>query len=199
MVVFGAAGRTGRLVVEEALGRDIEVTAALRDPTRVSFEEQVRVVNCDARERDDVARALADADAAISVMAIPSGTPPTTELSEATRTIVASMTSLGPKRLVLTVNASVFHDRPVKPPYDVVAAEHRRDLGILRESALEWTALAPVMLTDDEPAGSYATELDAKAAGAGIPRADLAVAALDALEHDDWIAHVVGVAAPSRA
>ncbi len=197
MVVFGAAGRTGRLVVEEALGRGNDVTAALRDPTRVSFDDRVRVVDCDAREPDDVARALADAEAAISVMAIPSGTPPTTELSEATRTIVASMTSLGPKRLVLTVNASVFHDRPVKPPYDVVAEEHRRSLVILRESALEWTTLAPAMLTDDEPRGVYEAVLDAKASGGGIPRGDLTVAMLDALDHDEWIAHVVGLAGPS--
>jgi putative NADH-flavin reductase len=197
VVVFGAAGRTGRLVVAEALRRGIDVTAALRDPTRVSFEDRVRVVDCDARERDDVARALADADAAISPMAIPSGTPPTTELSEATRTIVTTMTSVGPKRLILTVNASVFHDRPVKPPYDVVGQEHRRSLATLRESALEWTALAPAMLSDDEPRGTYEAVLDAKASGGEIARPALAVALLDALDHDEWIAHVVGLAGPS--
>lgn len=193
MVVFGAAGRTGRLVVAGAEGRGLEVTAALRDPKRVAFGDRVRVVACDARERDDVARALEGADTAISVMAIPSGTGPTTELSEATRTIVDMMTALGPKRLVATVNTTVFHDLPVKPPYDVVAEEHRRDLAILRDSALEWTALAAGFLTDDGPAGSYAAALDAKAPGADIPRGDLAVAALDAPEHDDWIGHVVGL------
>ena len=192
-MVFGAAGRTGRLVVAEALRRGLEVTAALRDPGRVAFGEGVRVAACDARERDDVARALEGADAAISVMAIPSGTGPTTELSDATRTIVATMTAFGPKRLVATVNTTVFHDRPVKPPYDVVADEHRRDLAVLRESALEWTALAAAMLTDDEPAGSYAAVFDAKAPGGGIPRGDLALAVLDALERDEWIGHVVGV------
>jgi putative NADH-flavin reductase len=194
VVVFGAAGRTGRLVVAEAVRRGLAVTAALRDPRRISFDERVRVVDCDARERDDVARALEGADAAISVMAIPSGTGPTTELSQATATIVSTMTSNGPKRLVLTANTSVLHDRPVKPPYDVVAAEHRRDLAILLDSALEWTALAPAVLTDDEPTGRYAAEIAAKAPGGGIARADLAIAILDALDHDDWIGHVVGLA-----
>ena len=193
MVVFGAAGRTGRLVVTEVLGRGLAVTAALRDPKRVAFDDGVRVVACDARERDDVARALEGADVAISVMAIPSGTGPTTELSEATRMIVATMTSFGPKRLVATVNTTVFHDRPVKPPYNVVAEEHRRDLAILRDSALQWTAVAPAFLTDDEPAGSYVSVLEARAPGAGLPRGDLAVATLDALDHDDWIGHVVGL------
>ena len=199
MVVFGAAGRTGRLVVEEALRRGLGVTAALRDPSRVSFGDGVRVVECDARERDDVALALRDAEAALSLMAIPSGTGPTTELSQATRTIVETMTAVGPKRLIVSVNTSVFHARPVQPPYVVVAQEHRRDLAIMRESALEWTALAPAFLTDDEPSGSYVAELDAKAPGSGIARADLAAAILDALDHDGWIAHVVGLSGPASS
>ena len=139
-------------------------------------------------------RALEGADAAISVMAIPSGTAPTTELSDATRTIVAHDDVARPERLVVTVNTTVFHDRPVKPPYDVVAEEHRRDVAILRDERAGLDALAPTFLTDDEPAGSYVAALDAKAAGAGIPRGDLARAMLDALDHDDWIGHVVGLA-----
>jgi hypothetical protein len=37
-------------------------------------------------------------------------------------------------------------------------------------------------------------EVGAKAPGAGIPRADLAAAVLDALDHDEWSGHVVGIA-----
>ena len=107
------------------------------------------------------------------------------------------MTSIGPKRLILTVNATVFHDRPVRRPFDVVAAEHRRSVAILRDSALEWTALAPGVLSDDDPAGSYLTEVGAKAPGSDMPRADLARAALDALDRDEWIGHVVGLSAPA--
>jgi hypothetical protein len=94
---------------------------------------------------------------------------------------------------VITVNSTVFHDRPVEPPFDVVAEEHRRDVAIVRASSLDWTALAPTFLTDDEPSGPYVVELDAKAPGAGLPRAHLATAVLDALDRDEWVGHVVGV------
>jgi putative NADH-flavin reductase len=193
VTIFGATGRTGRLVVEDARRRGLEVTALVRNRAKADFPDDVRVVEGDAREAGAVTDALEGADAAVSVMAIPEGTGPMTDLSDATRTIVAAMEASGPRRLVIAVNTSVFHDRPVKPPFDVVAEEHRRDLATVQASSLDWTALAPTFLTDDESSGTYVVELDAKAPGAGIPRGDLAVAVLDALGHDEWIGHVVGV------
>jgi putative NADH-flavin reductase len=193
VTIFGATGRTGRLVVDDARRRGLEVTALVRNRAKADFPDGVRVVEGDAREAGAVTDALEGADAALSVMAIPEGTGPMTDLSDATRTIVAAMEASGPRRLVIAVNTSVFHDRPVKPPFDVVAEEHRRDLATVQASSLDWTALAPTFLTDDESSGTYVVELDAKAPGAGIPRGDLAVAVLDALGHDEWIGHVVGV------
>lgn len=195
VTVFGATGRTGRLAVEAAARRGLEVTALVRDRAKPAFDEGARIADGDARDAVAVAGALEGADAVIAVMAIPEGTGPTTDLSDATRTIVAAMEAHGPGRLILTVNSSVFHDRPVKPPFDVVAEEHRRDLAILRASSLDWTALAPMFLTDDEPAGAYVAELDAKAPGAGLPRGDLAVAVLDAVDRAEWVGHVVGISA----
>jgi putative NADH-flavin reductase len=194
VTIFGATGRTGRLVVAEALRRGLEVTALVRNTAKADFPDGVRIVEGDAREAEAVTAALEGAGAAVSVMAIPEGTGPITDLSDATGTIVAAMEASGPRRLVIAVNSAVFHDRPVKPPFDVVAEEHRRDLAIVRASSLDWTALAPTFLTDDEPSGSYVVEMDAKAPGSGLPRGHLAVAVLDALGHDEWMGHVVGIA-----
>jgi putative NADH-flavin reductase len=132
VTIFGATGRTGRLVVAEALRRGLEATALVRNLAKAEFPDGVRVVEGDARDAGAVTTALEGADAAVSVMAIPEGTGPITDLSDATGTIVAAMEASGPRRLVIAVNSSVFHDRPVKPPFDVVAEEHRRDLAIVR-------------------------------------------------------------------
>jgi putative NADH-flavin reductase len=192
VTIFGAAGRTGRLVVDEALRRGLEVTALVRDRARAAFDDRIRIREGDAREAGTALTALEGADAAISVMAIREGTPPLTDLSDATSAIVAEMERTGPRRFVVTVNTSVFHDRPVKPPFDVVAEEHRRDAARLRASSLDWTMLAPMFLTDDPGTGTSTAHLDEKGGG-GVPRADLALAVLDALDHDEWIGHVVGV------
>jgi putative NADH-flavin reductase len=192
VTIFGAAGRTGRLVVDEALRRGLEVTALVRDRARAAFDDRIRIREGDAREAGTALTALEGADAAISVMAIREGTPPLTDLSDATSAIVAEMERTGPRRFVVTVNTSVFHDRPVKPPFDVVAEEHRRDAARLRASSLDWTMLAPMFLTDDPGTGTSTAHLDEKGGG-GVPRADLALVVLDALDHDDWIGHIVGL------
>jgi putative NADH-flavin reductase len=202
LATFGATGRTGRLVVAAAIERGHEVVAfARRDPSP-SFDPAVRVVIGDARDPDHVTTAVEGCDAVASVLAIREGTEPTTELSEATRTIADAMRDGGPRRLVVTVNSSVFHDRPVKAPFSIVADEHRRNVALLRDRPdrpdrpdredLDWTVLAPMFLTDD-PAAGYRIQLDGKAPARGLSRADLAEAVLDALGHDDWIHHVVGV------
>jgi hypothetical protein len=49
-----------------------------------------------------------------------------------------------------------------------------------------------MFLTDDPGTGAYTAHVDAKGGGS-LPRADLALAVLDALDHDDWIGHAVGL------
>ncbi len=193
LTIFGATGRTGRILVAEALARGHDVVALARRDPSPAFDPRVAVVLGDARDPDAVASAVGGSDAVASVLAVHEGTEPTTELSEATRTIVDRMRAHGPRRLVLTVNTSVFHDRPVKEPFGIVADEHRRNVALLRDTHdLDWTVLAPMFLTDDPPTG-YRTQLDAKAPGRGLSRGDLAAAVLDGFDRDDWIRHVVGV------
>jgi putative NADH-flavin reductase len=97
---------------------------------------------------------------------------------------------------VIATNARVFSGGEVAGPYANVAAEHRRDVAILRESALDWTVVAAPMLTDDPATGSYVAVVDGKGPGRSITRGDFATALLDALEKDAWIRHIVGVTNP---
>jgi hypothetical protein len=64
---------------------------------------------------------------------------------------------------------------------------------ILRASPLDWTVVAAPALSDDPPTGTYVAAIDAKAHGHEITRGDFAQAVVDALGHDDWIRHVIGV------
>ncbi|GIU97062.1 MAG: hypothetical protein KatS3mg013_0865 [Actinomycetota bacterium] len=197
LAVFGGGGRTGRLVLEAALARGHGVRALLRSPR--DLDARVEVVLGDARDPAAVARALEGAGAAISVLTIPEGAEPTDALSAATRTIVEQAAVVGPRRLVVTTNSAVFHDRPVADPYRVIAEEHRRGVAVLRSSGLDWTVLAPTALVDAEPAGAYEAVLDRRAPRPTIARADLAAAVLDALDRPDWVGHLVGVCGPPEA
>jgi putative NADH-flavin reductase len=194
LLVFGASGRTGRLVVDQAIQRRHEVTAFVRDASKQWYPDTVRVLQGDPRRDDAVEDALAGQEAVISAIG-PIAGKPTTEVSEVTRTIVEAMERLGPRRIVLAANAKVFTDDEVTGEYANVALEHRRNVAILRESRLAWTVLATPFLVDDAPS-AYTAAIEIKAPGRSVTRTDLATALLDALERGEWIGHVVGIANP---
>jgi putative NADH-flavin reductase len=196
IVVIGAAGGTGRLVVAQALARGHEVVAVVREAREMADSPPTAVVEGDARSDDTLKEALDGADAAISVLSIPSGDEDTTRLSDATRAIARRMVMTGPRRLIATANTTVFHDREVHDPYRVVAAEHRRNLAMLRGSDLAWTVLAAPFLTDEPVVGAYEAVIEGPPPRKEIARADFALAALDGLGFDDWTRRAVGVSAP---
>src|SRR5262245_35638207 len=68
LIIFGAGGRLGRLVVQEAVSREIAVTAAVRDPDRHPelAVPGVDLVRADATDQDSVAAASQAHDAAIA-------------------------------------------------------------------------------------------------------------------------------------
>jgi putative NADH-flavin reductase len=179
-------------VVAQAVARGRGVTAFVRDASDVAWAEVVAVVEGDARDADAVRTALSGADAAISVLSLaaPDREP---EHSEATRAVLDAAEREGVRRIVVTANNDVFTDDELTGEYAAMGREHRRNRDALRASRLDWTMGAGPWVTDDPPVGRYEVVLDGKAPGRRLPSADFATFALDALERDDWIGHVVGV------
>ena len=191
IVVFGAAGRTGREVVRQALARGHDVTAFVRRGGDGPVDD-VRVVEGDARDAGAVSGAVADADVVASVLALMSaGAEP--EHSEATRTVVEAAERTGVRRIVVTANTDVLSDREPSGEFAAMGREHRRNRATLEASGLDWTIGAAPWVTDDPPTGSYEAVLDATAPGNRLGAADLATFVLDAIARDDWIGHILGV------
>jgi len=69
IVVLGATGRTGRLVVEQAIAAGHTVTALVRSPEKLAVRNpNLHVVAGQATDPSAVARALDRADALISTL-----------------------------------------------------------------------------------------------------------------------------------
>lgn len=193
VAVFGASGRTGRFVVEQGLERGHEITAFVRDATRLGVSgDRLEVVQGDARDADAVDRAVAGAQAVVSVLAL-ANAEDEPAYSDATRTIIEAAQRAGVRRSVLTANNHVFGDAEVTGEYAPHAREHRRNRDAVRSSALDWTIGAAPWVVDDPGEGSYQTAIDAKGPGRKLTAQDFATFVLDALERDDWIGHLVGV------
>ena len=195
LVVFGATGRTGRLVVTQGLERGHVVTAFARStPAEGSLGPVERMVTADARNAAAVASALRDVEAVISAMG-PKGPDPGSVYSEAIGSLVRAMSQADARRLVISANSRVLDDDALEEPFAAVSREHREALATLRASDLDWTVVSTPMLTEEDPSGTYAAVVGARAPGGSIARADFAAALLDALENDESIGRIVDVTA----
>jgi len=193
ITVFGASGRTGRSLVEQALEQGHEVVAFVRDaPAFDLTDERLDVDEGDAREAELVGDAIRGSDAVISVLALEQAEDEP-EHSDATRVIADAAKAEGVRRIVVTANRDVFGDGEVNEEFAAQAREHRRNRETLKASGLDWTILAAGRVEDEPPAGAYESFIDEESPTREITPPDLAKAALDALARDDWVGHIVGV------
>lgn len=192
-VVLGTTGRTGRIVADLALERDMDVVALVRHELESPLDPRMVVAVLDLRDQDAIAPELAGADAVVSAIGPVTGVT-VTEVSEATQAVVDAMIRAGVRRIVAAANGKVLTTDEVTGEYANVAAEHRRDAAILAASGLDWTVLAAPFLTDEPATGAVSTAVNAKPPARSLTRADFAATLLDALAHEDWIGHIVGVA-----
>jgi putative NADH-flavin reductase len=187
ITVFGASGRTGSLVVDEALAAGHHVTAFVRDPAKLQrAHERLSVVQGDSSDPSAIASAAAGADAAISALGPVKGSPKDL-LVTAQRNIVAALEQAGVRRYVVLTGAGVrdANDQPKIVDHifgfllRLMAADVLRDseasIGIVRASSLDWVVVRGPRLTDGAKTGSYRVGYVGAESGTQISRADLAV------------------------
>jgi len=164
IVVLGATGRTGRLVVEQALAAGHTVTALVRSPEKLAVSNpNLNVVAGQATDPSAVARVLDRADALISTLGGGGSV-----ISDSTRAIVEAAHRAGVNRVVLLSSFVVERDRfnPVTRLLTGLAMgsmikDKSAGEKALRESNLDWTIVYASFLTDG-PAGGYVAVLTEK-------------------------------------
>ncbi len=101
VLVIGAAEKSGRAVVEQALAVGHDVTAFVHETEGHSTDSNVRVVEGDATDRSAMDSAMLGQDAVIDTIGGKNPLKPTTLEASAAATITASMQSSGVRRLVV--------------------------------------------------------------------------------------------------
>ena len=192
LLVVGAAGRTGKLVLEQGIQRGHEVTAFVRTPEKLGLVQGVaQIVQGDALNIDNVRRAVRGQDAVISAVGG----------SGIVRTFITAMTGTEVQRLVVTSSRSVVATRPrlavtlawlaFRGPY----ADLARMEGMLEVSGLDWSVVRATMLTDKPFTGRVHTDFEPNATSGEmtLTRADYAMTLLDVVENAQMIGKAVGV------
>jgi uncharacterized protein YbjT (DUF2867 family) len=185
LVVLGATGGTGRLVVKQALAAGHTVTVLVRSPEKVTVRNpNLRVVAGQATDTSAVAGVLNGADALISTLGGGGSV-----ISDATRAIVKAAHTAGVTRVVLLSSFLVERDRfnPVtRLLTGVTMGPMIKDKSAgekaLRESNLDWTIVYASSLTNGPGAGHVAvlTEKNRWTLSHRIARADVAAWLIEA-------------------
>jgi len=201
VVIFGAAGKTGGLLVDRALAKGYEVTVLVRKTSKFK-KEGVHVVTGDATKLDDVLHPVRGQDAVID--AIGGSTPYKTTLLESTsvRNMIDGMKAEGVRRLIVIsmmgigesrVQAPFWYQYLLMPTFlrgstkDKIMMEKE-----VIQSGLNYIIARPPILKDDPPTGG-ATVIGTNITGHAITRADLANFLVDQLEADDYLGRAVTV------
>lgn len=199
LVVLGATGNAGSRLMKEALKRGHDVTAVLRDPSKLGPRAHLTVKQGDAADAAALAPLLAGADAVLSAFNGPRGAADYEQkLLAGYRAIVEAVKRSGAKRLIVVGGAGSLEaapgvrlmDTPTFPAeYKTEAGAMGKVLDLLRsEQSLDWTFVSPsALFSPGKRTGKYregGDQLLVDAAGKSrISMEDYAIALLDEAEN----------------
>jgi putative NADH-flavin reductase len=199
IAIFGAGGRIGSRIVNEALNRGHEVTAAVPHPENYTLEApHLHVAKGNLFSSDDVESAAFDHDAVVSAFNFKQGVTPPSTLAEVVPSLLNGLKQADVKRLLVVGGAGSLEvspglqlvDTPNFPEaYKASALAARDALKLYRqEKEIEWTYLSPAAeIAPGERTGKFRTGKDQLITDANgksfISMEDYAVAVVDELEN----------------
>ncbi|MGX5831034.1 NAD(P)-dependent oxidoreductase [Mesorhizobium sp. 43Arga] len=199
ILVLGATGATGRLIVSKALAEGHEVVALVRSKAKAGDLAGAELIEGDARDAAALTRAIAGCDAVVSSLGTAmSPFREVTLLSTATRALVGVMEQQNIRRLVCITglgagdsrgHGGFFFDRLLLPVMlRKVYEDKDRQEDAIRGSTLDWTIVRPMVLNDKPARGHIKTLTDlAGVHGGTIARADVADFVVQQLTADTWL------------
>ena len=199
VLVLGATGATGRLIVGKAVAEGHDVIALVRSKAKAIDLAGAGLVEGDARDPAALTRAIAGCDAVVSSLGTAmSPFREVTLLSTATRALVDVMAQQNIHRLVCITglgagdsrgHGGFFFDRLFLPlMLRKVYEDKDRQEDAIRASTLDWTIVRPTVLNDKPARGRIKALTDlTDVHGGTIARSDVADFVVQQLTADTWL------------
>ncbi|MCU0497636.1 MAG: SDR family oxidoreductase [Anaerolineae bacterium] len=199
IAVFGASGRTGIPLVQQALAAGHEVRALVRTPSKMTIQhERLTLIQGDIMDAACVAQTIAGTEAVINVIGHVKGSPDNLQ-TQATENIMAAMKQHRIRRLISLTGAGVRapEDQPklldkfagfmLKLLSPKVINDGERFTQLIRNSDLDWIIVRGPVLTEGPHTGKYKVGFVGKDSGFKISRADVADFMLKLLQDNRYL------------
>jgi len=199
ILVLGATGGTGRLIVEQAVARGHDVAVFVRSADKAKDLKGAKIIVGDARDEAVLRQAVKGRDVVVSALGTPASPfKEVTLLSTATRALVKAMEAENVSRLVAITgmgagdsagHGGFLFDNVIFPLLlRKVYADKDRQEAIVKNSGLDWVLVRPSILNNKPGRGTIKALEDLSAFNGGnISRQDVAKFVLDQLSADTWL------------
>ena len=205
LFVLGATGKTGGVLVAQALARGHSVTAFGRSLFTGSQSGETLSIVGDPMSATELAEALPGHDAVLSVLGT-RGLRATSVLENSSSATIATMRKTGVNRLVIL--SSALLDSHIGLVNRIVgrtllrhfSRDQRAMEKLVTASDLDWTILRPPRMTDSAPDEQSTSTLDEPpdASGMLITKEEVARVMLDTVENHRHIRELVHVRGAPR-
>jgi uncharacterized protein YbjT (DUF2867 family) len=195
IIVIGASGRTGLLIVEQLIAAKHHVVGTIRNtkhmPQLVKLGAEVALIDLDKSAFDDIVFAMKGADAVVFAAGSAAGESSELDRKGTLRTVRAAEKA-GVKRYVSisSIGASTgLSTRDMSDEMQDYYKQKRAAGKHITGSSLKWTIIEPGELTDGKGTGNV-TLSEAAIDSGSIPRADVAAVTVAVLEEPRTAGHV---------
>ncbi|KAM3874828.1 flavin reductase (NADPH) [Diretmus argenteus] len=195
VAIFGATGMTGQATLPLAVAAGYNVTVLVRDPARLPADHKAsRVVVGDVLNKEDVKKTMEGQDAVIIILGTRNDLSPTTVMSQGTQNILDAMKARGIRKVVGCMSAFLLWDKSKIPPRLLaVTADHERMYMVLKECGLDYVAVMPPHIADNQPLTERYTVTEKMVKGRAISKHDLGHFFVKCLSTSEWDGKTVGL------
>lgn len=199
LLIFGASGRTGQELVKQALRNGDQVTAFVRDPSKLTLRhDNLKIFQGDVVKYQLVENAVKGQDAVLSALGASSPFKYDPSVVEGMGNIIQAMQSHEIARLIYmsfvgvkpTRHTAGFIIKYIAPKLlstEIAGHEVREEM--IKESHLQWTIVRAPTLTNGKHTGQFRSGEEVSSGGIAvtISRADVADFMLRQLRDDAFI------------
>ncbi|HSH55885.1 MAG TPA: NAD(P)H-binding protein [Candidatus Limnocylindrales bacterium] len=196
LAVIGASGRTGRILVEQALAEGHEVRAAIHRYNPFKPTPGLTPVQCNGRQIEDVEHLLDGCEAVVSLIGHGWKSPAQLQ-TDTIRNVLGAMELQHINRIISLTGTGVrmpgdsitLIDRLMNLTIRLIGPKRIRDgiqhVRVLQESDTQWTVVRVLKLANFRTA-QFRLSLHGPAK-TFVPRADVALAILEVLDHASYV------------
>lgn len=204
LAIFGATGKTGHQLVEQALAAGHSVHALARDPAKMRIQhENLRVIAGNALDPVSVAEAVQGTEVVLSALGIGAGNPEGA-ITQGVRNIVDAMHGHRLRRIIVMSSLGIGDSKgqiPLTFKMAILAIPILRatmaDIGrmedFIRGTDLDWIIVRPGGLQDKPARGDYQVSTGRELRAGEIPRADVAAFMLKQLTDATYVRQAPGI------